>query len=365
MDRSGKIIVKAASGVEELGNADRPMTTDSLFCLYSCTKALASIAVMQLVEQGKVELDAPVGDVLPEVGNVAFCDGRKPKRAITLRHLLTHTSGFGYTNFHKDLLAWSLQNNVNECAGHIAAFMSPLIAEPGEDWNYGVGIDWAGEYLHRVTGLTLGEYSKKNIFEPLGADDLEYRLLPENEKRLVAMHARGEDGKLSVVNHMPLTYDTSFDSGGAGAIGSIESYLKCVYILMNEGVGANGARILKAETVKVMLQDHLGPIREILGSDPLERTIECVVPGMSYPLVAIPGQRKGWGMSFQIALDPLPTGRKAGSVNWAGLPNVYWQVDPESGISTMLCSQSFPFADPAAIMPWLECETEVYKAVAK
>ncbi|KDE06397.1 beta-lactamase [Microbotryum lychnidis-dioicae p1A1 Lamole] len=223
MDRSGKIIVKAASGVEELGNADRPMKTNSLFCLYSCTKALAGIAVMQLVEQGKADLDAPVGDVLPEVGNATFSDGRKPKRAITLRHLLTHTSGLGYTIFHKDLLAWSLQNGkVNECDGHFDAFMSPLIAEPGEDWNYRIGIDWAGEYLHRVTGLTLGEYSKKNIFEPLGAEDTEYHLLPENKKRLVAMHARGEDGKLSVIDHLPMTYGASFDSGGGGTIGSIE-----------------------------------------------------------------------------------------------------------------------------------------------
>ena len=211
--------------------------------------------------------------------------------------------------------------------------------------------------------MTLGAYCKKHVFEPLGADDIEFGLLPQNKDRLVAMHQRGEDGTMTVRKHLDFTYKSSFDSAGAGCIGSIESYLKCVSILMNDGVGANGTRILKAETVQQMLQDHLGDVRSFSGADPMERKIPAATPELTHSIEMMPGVKKGWGLSFQILHDDLPHGRKAGSVWWAGLCNNYWQVDPTSGIATMILSQSFPFNDPRTIVPWITAEAEVYKSL--
>ncbi|KAG0662551.1 hypothetical protein C6P46_003293 [Rhodotorula mucilaginosa] len=363
IDRKGEILVNVASGYEELGNHSRPAKPDSLYCLYSCTKAIATIAVMQLVEQGKISLDDHVGDKVLQVAAATLADGTKPNKPITLRHLLTHTAGFGYTFFSPELKRWSERAGIDEFAGTLEGITSPLIAQPGEDWNYGVNIDWAGIYLEKVTGMTLGAYCKKHVFEPLGADDIEFGLLPQNKDRLVAMHQRGEDGTMTVRKHLDFTYKSSFDSAGAGCIGSIESYLKCVSILMNDGVGANGTRILKAETVQQMLQDHLGDVRTFSGADPMERKIPAANPELTHPIEMMPGVKKGWGLSFQILQDDLPHGRKAGSVWWAGLCNNYWQVDPTSGIATMILSQSFPFNDPKAIVPWITAEAEVYKSL--
>ncbi|KWU47121.1 beta-lactamase [Rhodotorula sp. JG-1b] len=363
IDRSGKILVNVASGYEELGNQSRPAKPDSLYCLYSCTKAIATIAVMQLVEQGKISLDDHVGDKVPQVAAATLADGSKPNKPITLGHLLTHTAGFGYTFFEPEIKRWSENAGVDEFSGTLEGITSPLIAQPGEDWNYGVNIDWAGIYLEKVTGMTLGAYCKKHVFEPLGADDIEFGLVPQNKDRLVAMHQRGEDGTMTVRKHLEFTYKSSFDSAGAGCIGSIESYLKCVSILMNDGVGANGTRILKAETVQQMLQDHLGDVRTFSGADPMERRIPAATPELTHPIEMMPGVKKGWGLSFQILHDDLPHGRKAGSVWWAGLCNNYWQVDPTSGIATMILSQSFPFNDPKVIVPWITAEAEVYNSL--
>ncbi|GAA5983074.1 hypothetical protein JCM10908_000147 [Rhodotorula pacifica] len=363
IDRDGKILVNAASGYEVLDDKDRPAKPDSLYCLYSCTKAIATIAIMQLVEQGKISLDDHVGDKVPQVAAAAFADGRKPNKPITLLHLLTHTAGFGYTFFSPTLKKWSEEKEVDEFAGTLEGITSPLLAEPGEDWNYGVNIDWAGIYLEKVTGMTLGQYCKKHIFEPLGANDIEFGLLPQNKDRLVAMHQRGPGGKFTVRDHLDFTYKSSFDSAGAGCIGSIESYLKCVSILMNQGVGANGTRILKAETVELMLKDQLGDVRTHSGNDPMERDIPAATPELTNPIQMMPGAKKGWGLSFQILKDDLPHGRKGGSVWWAGLCNNYWQVDPKSGIATMILSQSFPFNDMGAIGTWIQAEAEVYKSL--
>ena len=131
-------IAQVASGYEELGNHSRPAKPDSLYCLYSCTKAIATIAVMQLVEQGKISLDDHVGDKVPQVAAATLADGSKPNKPITLRHLLTHTAGFGYTFFEPELKRWSERAGIDEFSGTLEGITSPLIAQPGEDWNYGV-----------------------------------------------------------------------------------------------------------------------------------------------------------------------------------------------------------------------------------
>lgn len=226
---------------------------------------IAGLAVMQLVEQDILKLDDAdmVAKHLPEVANAKLLDGSAPKNCITLRHLLTHTAGFGYSFFNPEIKKWAHEQGFDdefEFDGGDASFKQPLLFEPGTDWNYGVSecarvrdlramltsarvdIDWAGELLHRVTGQTLGDYCKQNIFDPLGADSISFGLLPEHKGRLSSMHQRASDGSMSVrgrpssratrpaqadlddccSEHAKMTTQgASFHSGGAGAIGTI------------------------------------------------------------------------------------------------------------------------------------------------
>ncbi|KAM0756135.1 beta-lactamase/transpeptidase-like protein [Meredithblackwellia eburnea MCA 4105] len=366
VNRKGEVLTKVAAGETKLGSGEK-MKTDTVFAFYSCTKMIAGMAVMMEVEKGNLDLDSVelVQKHLPEVANATFADGRKPKRGITLRMLLTHTAGFSYTFFNEICLAWSQKAGVDEFCGSIEGFKGPLIAEPGEDWNYSTGIDWAGELLHRVTGLTLGEYCDKNIFKPLGANDIGFGVQKNHAGRLASMHQRGKDGVLKNREHLKMTtHGSTFDSGGAGCVGIIDDYLKIMVVLLNRGVGANGVRILKESTFAEMTRDQITHLVQG-GVDPMERPIPNPNPELTDPVVMMPGTKKGWGLTFQILKNDLPTGRKADSFWWGGLPNNFWQADPTSGVATMILSQSFPFNDLRVIGPWLEAEAVVYGALQK
>ncbi|KAK9894040.1 beta-lactamase/transpeptidase-like protein [Cystobasidium minutum MCA 4210] len=365
MDRKGNYLAKAAAGVRGLNRKDEKMTTDTAFAIYSCTKMLAAIALMQLVEQGKVKLDDPVENILPEIKDIKMLDGSEPKNKITLRMLLTHTAGFSYTFFNEGIKDWAEKNGLDEFTpGSLDAYKQPLIAQPGEDWNYGVNIDWAGQVLEKITGKTLGQWSKENIFDPLGCKDIQYsRLAPQCKDRFVSMHQRHPDGSIEQREHMAFTTQGSFDSGGAGCLGTLEDYLKCIYIMINEGKGANGAQILKPETVEEMWKDQLaGTQPEKIGA--LARPIPAIIPHLTNPVDPLPFTTAGWAISAQLTHSAWPTGRSARSIWWAGLPNLYWMADREKGVVNMVMSQVVPFNDPKTLNPWLAAEKVVYDSLA-
>jgi len=364
VDKHGKLLVAEASGKTAL-NGDDPMTVDSYFPLFSTTKNLVGIAAMQLVEQGKLKLDEPIDTILPELTAPQILTDdltlRPATKKITLRMLLSHTAGFGYTFFNHKLAKWFEKQNtgIDEFSGTIEGFGSPLLFEPGEGWEYGINLDWAGEAVARVSGKTLGEYCAEHIFKPLGLKDISFDVSPQNRSRLVAMHQRHADGTITQRDHLPFVHKSTFDSGGAGAFGTLHDYLQILVALLNGGTGANGAQILKPETVKEMFIDQIG----YLPGRPMDVTIPSARDGYTYDVVGDPSIRKGWGLTFQLNLDPLPTGRSANSANWAGLANLYYSVDPTKGIATMVMSQSLPFFDMKVILPWLTAEKIVYDSL--
>lgn len=363
VDRNGKFLVAEASG--RLGlDKDEPMTTESYFPLYSVTKSIVGIAAMQLVEQGKLALDEPAEQYLPAISELQVVDDdgvlRAPKRKITLRMLLTHTAGLGYTFFnHRLRKFWESRGGPDEFNGTREGLLDfPLVNEPGEIWGYSTGLDWTGEIIAQVSGLTLSEYCSKNIFTPLGINDMGFAVPSELRPRLVSLHRRKENGTVEVIDHLPFIHGASVDSGGAGSFGTLRSFLTMLAAVINGGVGPNGARILNSDTVQEMFKNQVSGFPGLtvaLSSSRKELTSDFIIPK---------GMQLGWGITWMLNLDPLPTGRSALSAHWAGLPNLYYTADPTKGVALILMCQQIPFGDPAVLTTFLSLEGAVYASLA-
>ena len=342
-DRNG-VIYEGAAGVRAHGGST-PMTVDTFAWYASMTKAVTGAAAMQLVEQGKLDLDAPAGKVLPELGKVQVRTGwnadgtpilRAPKRPVTLRNLLTHTSGFAYEMFNADVERELREGDKGYVLTGSAKTMDrALVCDPGTEWHYSVGIDWAGRMVEAASGLRLRDYFAKHIFAPLGMKDATFAANAEQKARASAMHARLPDGSLAVIP-FELPANAEFDMGGHGLSGQLPDYLRFCRAILNGGV-LDGNRILAATTVELMGQNHMGAI-----SVP---KIFTAMPTLSNDCDLHPGIDLKWGLSFIINMQPLPEGRAAGSLAWAGLPNAYYWIDRTTGITAALSTQIMPFWD--------------------
>ncbi|KAF5536461.1 hypothetical protein FMEXI_10319 [Fusarium mexicanum] len=376
VDKSGEIFAHSA-GSRGVG-ANEPMTLDNIFWIASCTKMLAGVACMQLVEQGKLKLDDGdhLENLVPELKTLKVLkpDGsfEEKKNLITLRMLLTHTAGFGYTFFNERLRDWSHPAGIDEFSGRIEDIVKlPLLFQPGEGWEYGVGIDWAGIALERASGLRLNDYLQKNVFQPLGIKNMS--MLPGKEMRakLAHMHQRDTDGKLRTRDHLqrlPLVTDNAseiasiFHSGGAGMFAQPQEYGKVLTVLLNGGTCPNtGAQILKKETVDLMLSNSIEKFPNFSRQPIPAAKPDLTNPvGELYPVDGNPPQ--GWGLTFMLTNGGF-SGRSKRTVMWAGLANCWWWADPEHGIGGIVCTQILPFADAKVLGLWAAVETEIYKAV--
>lgn len=347
------------------------MTPDTVFPLFSITKLLVAIAAMQLSEQGRLPLDEPLETFFPPIKSVQLLEPegtlRPPRNKITMRMLLTHTAGFGYTHYSKPLYDfWKTRGGPEEAAGSRAGLLDlPLIFEPGTGWAYGVGMDWAGEVVAHVARMDLGAYCAAHILKPLGIDDITFAPTPEQAARLAGAHRRARKGGVEAMPHPPFIQTAlsrtgpSFLSGGSGAFGTAPALLTLLAVLLRGGVGVNGKRVLKGETVREMFRDQLDgkEAREVLAE-----TRKSVRAGVSNDVPADPNG-SGWGLSFQLNLKQLPTGRSAGSAMWGGLANLYYSVDPTRGVATVLMAQCLPFFDARAVRTWGAAERAVYAAL--
>lgn len=275
VNKQGDIIFEHASGKTGF-NQDEPMTMDTVFWIASCTKMITGIACMQLVEQGKLSLDdhQALYKILPELEKVQVLqeDGKlvKKEKEITLRMLLSHTAGFGYSFFNRKLLESYGSLGLDEFSGSYFDFLSqPLVNQPGSRWEYGINIDYAGLAVERVSGLSLNEYFQKNIFQPIGVKNMNMFPGPEMVNKLAYMNKRSPDGKLSAneaghINRKSLyaktkeEVDTTFNAGGAGLFARPVEYLQVVATLLNDGKHApSGAQLLKKETVDEMFTNQI------------------------------------------------------------------------------------------------------------
>ena len=353
------VIYEGAFGARDLVQGPA-MTLDTIFRLASMTKAVTSVAAMQLVEQGKLQLDQPIGNVLPELSAPQVLEGfddsgaprlRPAKRPITLRHLLTHTAGFGYEFLNADLIRYvKTSGTPSGSTGKLASLRMPLLFDPGDRWEYGINLDWVGRAVEAVSGLPLEVYFRQHVFAPLGMSDTDYVISSAQRSRLVSAHQRKSDGSLEPITPPDPPW-REFWSGGGGLYSTGRDYLVFLQMLMHQG-RFNGAQLLRPQTVTLMGQNQIGDIRAGVA--------KTAMPERSNDFDFFPGMSCKWGLGYMITPHPGPNGRSAGSVTWAGIFNTYYWLDPQKRIAGVFLTQILPFADHQAVALYGEFESGVY-----
>jgi methyl acetate hydrolase len=356
------VFYEGAFGMRDLAQGPA-MTLDTIFRIASMTKAITSVAAMQLVEQGKLQLEQPIGNILPELAAPQVLEGfddagapklRPAKRPITLRHLLTHTAGFGYEFDDADLTRYVKATNTPSMAtGKLVALRLPLMFDPGERWEYGINIEWAGRAIEAVSGQPLAVYFRDKIFAPLGMTDTAYAISSEQQFRLVQRHQRKADGSLEPMPPETLP-QREFWSGGGGLYSTGRDYLVFLQMLLRQGT-FNGAQLLRPETVTLMAQNQIGDINAGLW--------KTANPQLSNDLDLFPGIPCRWGLGYMITTQPGPNGRSAGSLTWGGIHNTYYWLDPQKSVAGVILTQILPFADPTVLRLYGEFESGVYGAL--
>ncbi|MBR1205252.1 MULTISPECIES: serine hydrolase [unclassified Bradyrhizobium] len=353
------VIYEGAFGKRDLSKSD-PMTADSVFWIASMTKAVTSAGAMQLVEQGKLSLDEPIGKLLPDLAAVQVLDGfdakgepklRPAKGPITLRKLMTHTAGFCYDLWNADMGKYMEKTGtpgIISCSN--AALKTPLASDPGTRWEYGINIDFVGKAVEAASGKKLDAYLRDNMFAPLGMSDTGFKITDNMRKRLVAMHARGEDGALAAIP-FELEQNPEFHMGGGGLYSTAADYIKFCQMILNKGKG-NGNQVLKAETVATMGQNHIGDLT--VGK------MTTAAPMYTNDVDLWPDIVKKWGLSFLINTAKTPEGRSAGSLAWAGLANTYYWIDPSRDVCGVILTQLLPFADKHSLEAFAGFEKGIY-----
>jgi methyl acetate hydrolase len=332
-DRSG-VIYEGAFGKRAI-DGQAPMTLDTVFWIASMTKAITSVAALQLVEQGQVGLDEPIADKLPELKDIQVLEGCYDIWNADMGRYQEHTGTPGIIECKKLTL------------------MNPLVFDPGDRWEYGTNIDWVGQTVERITGTRIEQYFKDHIFGPLGMRDSGFVLGTSQRERLAGMHVRTEDRTLQAIP-FEMDQDPEFFMGGGGLYSSGPDYVRFLRMLINNGE-LDGARILKPETVAECNRNQIGELNVGM--------LKTVIPGSSNDAEFFPGAPKKWGLAYMINAEDAPVGRSAGSLAWAGLANTYYWIETKRQIAGVLLTQILPFADARVLGLLDEFERGIYAAV--
>lgn len=353
VDRQGQTF-QTAQGLRAAGG-EAAMTPDTVFWIASMTKAVTSVAALQLVEQGKLSLDGDLTALLPEFRSLQVIEGydendqprlRPAKRAPTLRELLTHTSGFSYGFISPDVGRYATSVNT----GTRADYVLPLTFDPGEGWGYGVGIDWAGLAVEAASGRRLDAWFADHILGPLGMDDTAFAPGPDQKARSAGMHARLPDGALAPIP-FGMAADPEVFSGGGGLYSTAGDYGRFIRMILNGGE-LDGARILSADTVADLARVQTGAHRAGAWTS--------AQPALTNDVDLFPGMHTGWGLAAMITPEQGPAGRSPGSLSWAGLANCYYWADRAAGRGGVLLTQILPFGDEKALALFHDLERAAY-----
>jgi CubicO group peptidase (beta-lactamase class C family) len=356
---SKEVTYQGAFGKRDLSRDDA-MTIDSVFWIASMTKAVTAAGAMQLVEQGRLALEAPIGNVLPDLAAPQVLEGfdangepklRPARNPITLRHLLTHTAGFCYDLWNGDMVQYMAKTGtpgIISCQN--AALKTPLASDPGTRWEYGINIDFVGKAVEAASGKRLDAYLRDSLFTPLGMTDTGFKIGDAQRQRLVGMHARGPDGSLAPIP-FELEQDPEFHMGGGGLYSTAGDYIKFTQMILNKGRG-NGNQVLRPETVAMMGQNHIGDLNMT--------KMTSALPVFTNDVDLYPDMAKKWGLSFLINTAKTPEGRSPGSLAWAGLANTYFWIDPARDVTGVILMQVLPFGDGKCLEAFAGFESGVY-----
>jgi methyl acetate hydrolase len=330
---------------------------DAILAIASMTKPVTSVAVMQLVEAGKVRLDEPAQTYVPELRRLQVLEGgvtRAPKSPPTVRQLLMHTSGFAYEFTNREIANYVRAGKLPSAFGGGPEFLrAPLVADPGTRFEYGIGTDWAGRVVEAVSGQSLDAYFRAHIFAPLRMSDTAFDVLPEKRGRVAPQYAKKADGSLAPTPAPPQPPKPStFYSGGGGLNSTAADYITFARALLAGGA-LDGRRILKSESVAAMGRDQLGalPLSPIVSLNP-----EFIVSN-----VAMPGSPDTFGLGFALNRKPLPSGRGAKTMSWAGVFNTFFWIDREQDVCAVVMTQMLPFGDAGAVKLVEDFDRAVYQ----
>ena len=357
------VLYEGATGPRAL-DASATMTPDTVFRIASMTKAIASVAAMQLVEQGKLKLEEPVPGIDPALASPQVLEGfdasgtpklRPAKRPITLRHLLTHTAGFTYDIWSPETVRYVKATGMpHRATGKVAALRTPLVFDPGDRWLYGIHIEWVGRLIESVSGQALEDYFRDRVFGPLGMKDTGYVTTEEQRARQARLHTRGPDGGLTVQPLEPVPVKGEFWSAGGPLYSTARDYLVFLQMLLHGG-SLNGVRVLKPETVALMNQNHTGAIQA--------GVLKAELKNLSNDVDLFPGADVRWGLGYMLNLQAGPNGRSAGTVSWGGIYNTYYWLDPVKRVTGLIMTQILPFADARALKVYGELERGAYESL--
>jgi methyl acetate hydrolase len=357
-------IYSGAAGDRRLG--DGAMSEDTVFAIFSTTKAIAGTTALQCVEEGLLDLDAPARDYVPAIGKLQVLDGfdsagkpmlRAPKSDVTTRQLMLHTGGFGYDFFNEKYRRMAEEHGQPSIvAATRAAIETPLLFDPGEKWEYGSNIDWVGQVVEAIRGKRLGEVMRERIFAQLGMQEIAFTRTPSMKERSATIHARTADGGLSPMDGFELPDNPEVDMGGHGLYATIPEYMKFIRMWLNDGDGPNG-RVLKPETVAWAVKNGLQEHQKV-------GMLPGVIASLSNDAEFFPGLKKSWSYTFMVNDEEAPTGRPAGAIGWAGLANSFYWNDRQNGVGGYWATQILPFGDPVSFGGYLDFETAVYQTVA-
>ena len=339
-----------------------PMRSDTIVWIASMTKAVTGAAVMQLVERGALTLDQPAGDLVPYLARVQVLDGfdddddgtarlRAPVRPVTVRHLLTHTSGFGY-EFADEALARYVPLQPEAAPGSQASYEHPLTFDPGDRWSYGIGIDWAGRVVEAAAGQRLDVYLREHLLEPLGMTDTTFLPSAGQRERQAGIHLRSDGALVPMPFELPA--EPEMMMGGGGLYSTVTDYLRFARMMLGRGT-LDGARVLAPETVAAMGENQLGELHA--------HGWRSQIPVYTNDVALWPGERAGWGLTFLINRHRTAEGRSPGSLAWAGLANSYYWIDASAGVAGVFATQVLPFWDAGALAAFSAFEREVYAAL--
>ncbi|HEY9467513.1 MAG TPA: serine hydrolase domain-containing protein [Vicinamibacterales bacterium] len=348
-----KVLYHQAFGKQNVAK-NVPMAKDTIFRIASMTKAVTSVGVMQLVEQGKLGLDDDVSKYLPRLKNPQVFSKvdekagtyltQPAKRPITIRELLTHTSGVGYSwSDHGLAIAQKKTGATNDSE-------LPLVNEPGAQWTYGASTRVLGEVIEKITGERIDAYLEAHVLGPLGMHDTSYTVPQDKYSRVITVHQKANNAITETQNPTPIPATIR---GDGGLFSTASDYSRFVRMILNRGQ-LGGVRILKESTVAEISKNQTGSVKVRLQptADPLR--------SKPYPLGA---GEDVWGLGFQIAAPktPNPSMRSPGSLSWAGINNTFYWIDPQKQVGAVLLMQMLPFYDEAALRVLNGFEERVYR----
>ncbi len=352
--RHGQVVHWDAVGLRDLAAGD-PLEPDDIFRIYSMTKPITSVATMMLVEEGKASLDTPVATFIPEFADVevlaAAGERVAPDRPLTIAHLLTHTSGLTYGFFGDDPVDrlysesgfFTRAEGLDEFA-RLAAEL-PLLASPGDRWNYSISTDILGRVIEVASGQSLDAFLRERIFEPLEMGDTGF-VVPADQRDRFTGHYAVQDGALALVDSPvegEYTQPPPWLSGGGGLTSTASDYIRFAQMLLQDGQ-LGETRLLAPETVQMMRANRLP---------------EALVP-IELGTYLSPGY--GFGLGFAVVVDAAasPEPDNEGVFRWAGAANTFFWIDPQAELIGMVWTQINPFA---AYDLEREFQTLVYEAL--